>query len=206
VTDTQLMQSIKEKWSTSILAAAGVSSVPAAFLAALIANESGGDANAKRFEKNVLATLWEVLLGRKANYGSIGRTDVVGYIADLPPGAIHAPSVLPADAFQRVDALATSWGLTQIMGYHVLEPDISLGSLENVKSGPGNLLGATRLLAQFAHRYQLDLATDFPPLFACWNTGAPDPAKTFDSHYVSNGLERMKLYAQLAANDTDPGT
>ena len=56
------------------------SSVPASFLGALVANESGGNVLAKRFEPAVLAHLWEVLLGRKAAYGTIGRTDLVAFV------------------------------------------------------------------------------------------------------------------------------
>lgn len=200
------MQSIRTNWGAAIRTACALSSVPPAFLAALIANESGGDANAKRFEKNVLVALWEVLLGRKAAYGSIGRADLVGFVSGLPAQPVSVPASLPADTYQRLDSLATSQGLTQMMGYHVLDPELSIGSMDNLKTGVGNLMGAVKLLAWFAHRYQLDLTADFPPLFACWNSGEPDPAKTFDPQYVSNALTRMKLYAEILQNETDPGT
>jgi len=206
------MQSIKAKWGAMIAAACAMSSVPAAFLAALIANESGGDPNAKRFESHVLLALWEVLLGRKTAYGSIGRAGLVQFVSGASLPVYTAPATLPADTYQRFDSLATSWGLTQVMGYHALDPQlfaverqIAEGDLRDLKSSDNNLKVANHMLAQFAHRYQLDLATDFPPLFACWNTGVPDPAKTFDPNYVPNGLARMKIYAELVAGDTDPG-
>jgi len=55
------MQSIKDKFGAVIDDACKDSSVPPEFLAALIANETGGNPNAKRFERGVLASLWEIL-------------------------------------------------------------------------------------------------------------------------------------------------
>jgi Transglycosylase SLT domain len=202
VSNQDLMQSIKAKWGAMITAACKVSSVPEAFLAALIANESGGDPNAKRFESHVLLALWEVLLGRKASYGSIGRSMLVGFVSGVSPQPVQVPASLPADTYQRLDSLATSWGLTQVMGFNVIEQ----GSVDKLKDPQSSLHVTTVMLGQFVHRFQLDPITDFPPMFACWNTGGPDPAKTFDPNYVPNGLERMKIYAALVAADTDPGS
>lgn len=198
-----LMQSIRKAWGNTIATACESSSVPPAFLAALVAGESGGHNDAKRFEKGVLAAIWEVLLGRKAAYGSIGRSNLVGYVSGVSGTPISAPATLPADAFQRVDALASSWGLTQIMGYHALEFGVTMDALQDP---PQHLTIGTKMLAQFAQRFQLDLAADYPPLFACWNTGGPDCTKTFDPKYCANGVERMKIYADILANETDPGT
>jgi hypothetical protein len=197
-----LMTAMRKGWGGTIAEACKSSSVPESFLAALIAGESGGHNDAKRFEKGVLAALWEVLLGRKAAYGSIGRADLVGYVTGLQGTPINAPASLPANAFQRVDALATSWGLTQIMGYHVLEFGVTMDSLNNP---PAHLTLATKLLAQFAQHFQLDVTQEFGNLFRCWNTGQPD-GKTFDPNYVPNGMARMQVYADILANETDPGT
>jgi hypothetical protein len=198
-----LMTSIRKAWGNTIATACSASSVPPAFLAALIAGETGGRNDEKRFEKGVLAAIWEVLLGRKTAYGSISRADLVGYVSGVSGTPIAAPAGLPADVFQRVDALSTSWGLTQIMGYHALEFRITMDVL---RDPPQHLVLSTKMLAQFAQRFQLDLAADYPPLFACWNTGGPDPAKTFDPKYCANGVERMKIYADILADETDPGT
>src|SRR6267142_4538423 len=121
MTEQELMQSIKAQWGTEIEDACKTSAVPPAFLAALIAGESGGKPDAKRFEPGVLRALWEVLLGRKTAYGSIRRADLVQFVAGLASPPVSSPQSLPADAFQRVDSLATSWGLTQIVGYHILD-------------------------------------------------------------------------------------
>jgi hypothetical protein len=195
MTDTELMQSIKEKYGAAIAAACGTSSVPAAFLAALIANETGGNPNAKRFEKGVLAALWEVLLGRKEAYGSIPRIVLVNYVAAVPATPISSSNALPADAFQRVDALATSWGLTQIMGYHILEGG-SAKTISGLQDTQIHLVMALRMLSQFAASFNLDVTRDFESMFRCWNGGHPT-AQTFDPQYVPNGLARMQEWAAL---------
>jgi hypothetical protein len=48
--------------------------VPAEFLAALTANESGGDPQANRFEPGVYQHLKSVAEGLTASYGSIGKS------------------------------------------------------------------------------------------------------------------------------------
>jgi len=193
MTDLDLMQDIKTRFGTAIAAACAVSSVPPAFVAALIANESSGNENAKRFERSVLASLWEVLLGRAAAYGSIKRLDLVAYVMGVTLPTVNAPANLPANAFQRVDALATSWGLTQIMGYHAIEFDLTIDSL--ISPGEG-LNVATHMLAKFAAQFQLDVTKDFEAMLRCWNGGHPT-AQTFDPNYVPKGLARMALWTTL---------
>jgi hypothetical protein len=207
VSEQELMQSIKSTWGKEIAGACDGTDVPAPFVAALIAGESGGFNNAKRFEKNVLAALWEVLLGRKAAYGSIGRADLVSYVSGVPGVPVTAPSSLPADAFQRVDVLATSWGLTQIMGYHCIEavgeelPGANVVHLMDSPSktltDPETALAMTvRMLKAFAAEFHLSLATDHDKLFHCWNTGSPT-GQTFDPNYAANGIRRMGIYESI---------
>lgn len=200
MTEIELMQSIKTKYGAAIVAATSASSVPPAFLAALIANESGGMESAKRFEPGVLAALWQVLLGRKAAYGSIGAADLVQFLAGTA-ASLRAAQSLPADAFQRLDALATSWGLTQIMGYEALTQLAFAGSRSGfiafMSTPDGSLRVTIQMLADFAQRWQLNLATDADRLFDCWNTGRPHAA-TADPEYIPRGLARMKIYASLA--------
>jgi hypothetical protein len=186
--DLQLMRKIHDTYGAAISNACQKSSVPESFLAALIANESGGNPNAKRFEKDVLLHLWDVLMGRRALYGSIGRGDIMVTI----------------NTFYDLDGLASSWGLTQIMGYHVLEPIGEGFTLADLVKLPRQFDLALRLMAQFANRYNLDVTKDFAEMFHCWNTGTPESKMadgtmhpTFDPNYVPNGLARKALYEQL---------
>jgi hypothetical protein len=181
-----LMTSIRAKWGAAITAACASSSVKPEFLAALIANESGGNPDAKRFEKNVLAQLWEVLQGRQAAFGSIGRNDLI----------LHC-SAVTLNALTQIDQLATSWGLTQIMGYETIALGVPISTLQ---SAAPSLPQACRMLGEFAERYQFDVASDFTDLFNCWNTGRPkNMAATTDARYIPNGLARAQIYAGLPA-------
>jgi hypothetical protein len=192
------MRVVRSSWGQGVVDASANTRIPPAFLAALIAGESGGNNEAKRFEPGVLHALWEVLLGRKAGYGTIGRSDLIAYVSALEANApARSLATMPADAFQRVDGLATSWGLTQIMGYHILERPIGPMKLETLKQPVLHLGFALRLLTSFSVEFKLDLAKDFGKLFRCWNTGQPD-GKTFDPAYVTNGLTRMAIYTSLA--------
>lgn len=201
--ERELMQSIHTNWGGAISSAAGMCSIPGAFFAALVANESGGKPNAKRFEPHVLAALWEVLLGRTPAYGSIKTRDLVAYITGSGANLAIAPAVLPTDSFQRVDALATSWGLTQIMGYEAIPFHlgwrIARANDPLMLADAATSLGTTvKMLLEFAARLGLDLTKDFPEMFDCWNTGRPH-ALTADPQYIRNGLARMALYQELEA-------
>jgi hypothetical protein len=198
MTNTELMQAIKDRWGATIDAACGASSVPASFLAALIANESGGDPNAKRFEPKVLLALWEVLLGRKAAYGSLGRADVRDFL--VVPGAVTVgiepdrSLLVVSGALQRLDGLATSQGLVQIMGYEAIP--FHQNSAEALRNPATELVIATKMLADFAQRFSLDVSKDFSDLFDTWNTGRVH-APTFDPNYIPNGLARKAAYEAL---------
>lgn len=194
MTDLQLMQAIKDGYGELIGEAVQPTTLPAGFLAALVANESGGHNDARRFEPKVLGSLWEVLLGRKTAYGSIGRAVLVNYFAAVRNGQLAVtPNSLPPDAFERVDALASSWGLTQIMGYHVLGTS---HDVDDLKLPETHLPFAVKMLHGFAEEFKFDPATDFEKLFRCWNTGRPD-GQTFDPNYVSNGLVRIAVWSSL---------
>lgn len=193
------MQSIKTKYGAAIATLCKSSSVRPALLAALIANESGGDLHAKRFEPHVLAALWEVLLGRKAAYGSIGAQDLLQFLAGAQTMVPYvAPESLPADALQRLDSLATSWGLTQIMGYEIFDFSALMPVIDVLGTPEGSLRISLLLLTQFAHRWHLDLAADAAELLDSWNTGRPH-APTADPQYIPRGLARMTIYEGLPA-------
>jgi hypothetical protein len=207
--NTALMTKIRAEWGDTIVLACASSSVPPSFVGALVANESGGDASAKRFERGVLDSLWEVLLGRTPAYGSLDRDKLLGFLC--PPSslgdiAIDTPAndapftgdarAVVSDSMQRLDGLATSWGLTQVMGYEAIA--FHLDGVQRLQDPAGELPITLRMLADFASRFGLDLTagTDAAAsaLFDCWNSGRPH-APTADPQYIPRGLARMKIYA-----------
>lgn len=192
--DTALMSHIKARWGAEIAAACQYSTVPEMFLAALVANESGGNPDAKRFERHVLAALWEVLQGRQAAYGSLGAQDVRLHM--LSGEKVTAMGFADAgldSALKQLDELATSWGLTQIMGYESIVFQAPVAALVAPASG---LRLSLRMISHFAAARDLDVTRDFPELFDCWNTGRPH-APTADPQYIPNGLARMRIYSEL---------
>jgi hypothetical protein len=195
--NTILMTRIRTNWGAKIAQACAASSVPESFLAALVANETGGDPNAQRVEHGVLVSLWEVLLGRKEAYGSIQRDDlyhhIVTSIGPQPPLTSSGLEGRISHALQFVDGLATSWGLTQVMGYEAIVFGVTFADLQIPLFG---LRTTLRMTSQFAERYQLDLAKDFGQLFDCWNSGRPH-SPTADPQYIPNGLARKQIYEQL---------
>jgi len=173
------MECVHARWHSALVEACKYSSIDLAFFAALIAGESGGDARARRFEPGVFAHLQAVRDKRQASYGSLRAQDLRFNDEDLR-------------------ALASSWGLTQIMGYHTLSWERQPGDLLDPKF---NLTLAVRLAAQFVEAFQLDVRRDggeYAQLFRCWNTGGPY-GKTLDPKYVENGLARMEIYRALGA-------
>jgi hypothetical protein len=193
----ELMTRIRDKWGSSIADACKSSSVPEAFVAALVANETGGDPDAKRFERGVLGDLWEVLQGRKAAYGSIGRVDLLAYVTAASsiagPVSVTGLSGIVSGALQRLDSLASSWGLTQVMGYEAIVFSITTSDLQVPSYG---LRTSLRMLGQFASRFQLDLGADFAEMFDCWNSGRAH-GRTADPNYIDNGLARLQIYQGL---------
>ena len=216
------------------------------FLAALTANESGGDPHATRFEPGVYQHLKNVAEGRATNYGSVGKsllykeiqresatgpTDTAHAVATVTQADEHhlpSPASAPAPparaesyhadhlnaAFATVSApalsvledaairrLATSWGLTQIMGYHMLgrpEP------VEKLCDPAFHYRMAVQMIEEFAVRFHLDPQRDFEALFRCWNTGRPD-GKTFDPAYAEKGMRRIEICRQLLAGSPSEG-
>ena len=186
------MLRIKTRWGPAIQEACKYSSVPQEFLAALIANESGGNSEAQRFERGVFRKLCAVRAGDLREYG----------------GITHAFLASTEDTSLR--DWATSWGLTQIMGYHVARRP---GGVEILKVPASHLKFALGLLGEFVEHLQLNPKAEFEEMFRCWNSGAPyDDAKTariegktFDPKYVARGLARMKIYREQVTGDRVQG-
>lgn len=193
------MTLIRTKWGAQIAAACAGTLVPESFLAALVANETGGDATKTRFESSDFAEMCETVIGKRAHFQSLGAVDLIPTLADRLAVNLH-PTILTG--LQTLANYATSWGLTQIMGYQTIPFHRTLAVLTDPAE---HLKFAVVLLVQFANRWDLSLEPldrgpnpDFEKLFACWNCGEPFPEKTFDPHYCANGLLRMSLYAQTA--------
>jgi hypothetical protein len=178
------------------------------FLAALTANESAGVQIAARFEPAVYRHLRDIAAGASTAYGSIHANDLdraaQGML--LKGDDFHARYLTAAFATNNrqviaaleddsLRQLATSWGYTQIMGYHVVGVN---GTVRNLIDPPYHYHLAVELLTDFARQYKLDPQRDFEPLFRCWNSGSPN-GKTFDPNYVANGLRRMELYREVLA-------
>jgi hypothetical protein len=215
------MRRVAARCGAEIANACRYSSVLPAFLAALVANESGANPRAARFEPAVYRHLKAIAEGRRARYGGIRREALEAEVADmLHPKAASFHEVYLTDAFCAAHAaeisrqapvsqgvggqvdealreLATSWGLTQIMGYHLVGRP---GTVRDLLEPAFHFKLALQLLAEFAERYQLDLALEFAEMFRCWNTGRPY-GKTTDPRYVEKGLRRMELYRRLAEEE-----
>lgn len=203
----RLVEQVFTLWDGSIQEACRFSSVPAEFLGALTANESGGDGAAVRFEPAVYSHLKAVALGEAARWGSITARTLAPEVAqELAQAAVEVNadslralllggqgSETQGRAEQVLRDLATSWGLTQIMGFHLIG---RRGAVQDLLDAHFHYHLANQLLAEFADRYQVDLATEFEEMFRCWNTGSPD-GRTADPAYVSAGLERMEIYRSL---------
>src|SRR6185437_4214937 len=115
VTETEMLGKIKTSMGKPIRDAIAYTPFSEAFIAALVANESSGDPAAKRFEPEVFCDLAAVLAGRKAHYDSIGAQDLTGILTRAGLNGNPLQSVT-----NKLMDLATSWGPTQIMGYHTL--------------------------------------------------------------------------------------
>jgi hypothetical protein len=183
------------------------SSVPPEFLGALVANESGGNPQAMRFEPAVYRQLKALAEGKRPAYAGFSRQGLDEELAEmLHPKADSFHQVFLTGAFRTAHArelaashdealreLATSWGLTQIMGYHLVGRK---GTVRDLLEPHFHFRLALELLAQFAERYQLDLAREFAEMFRCWNTGQPY-GQTFDPDYAEKGRRRMEIYREL---------
>jgi hypothetical protein len=205
--EQKLVARVFDRCNSAILAACKSSSVPPEFLGALTANESGAKDRAARFEPAVYRHLAAVVSGAAPAYGSIhaevllaklGRVlhpkadDFHAHFLTPPFGANHLSELagLPDEGLRE---LATSWGYTQIMGYHMVE---RRGAVRDLLQPAFHFRVALELLAEFAAAHQLDLASEFAEMFCCWNTGQPY-GKTYDPMYVGHGLSRMAIYKNL---------
>lgn len=198
-----MMDSIRKRHGSTIAAACDSSSVRPDFVAALCGNESSGDERAVRFEPSVFAKLLEVCAGKRAEYkpagikAALGAQDLLTVIGqrNVTNPSMDAGLVSFSEQLKTATFLATSHGLTQIMGWHCIEFGRHFGILG---TPAGQLRFTIELLTWFAHLYNLDLATADADLLRCWNTGRPD-GLTYDSQYVIKATRRSEIYRELTA-------
>ncbi|MGH9455049.1 MAG: hypothetical protein ACRD2O_13885 [Terriglobia bacterium] len=205
--DRELMLRIFEECHSHIIAASTDSPIPPELLAGLTANESGGNAQARRFEPGVFEHLKSVAEGRATQFGAIRARDLeqaerILEVVKSPEyharflntvfAATHALSIseLQEDALR---AFASSWGYTQVMGYHMIGRQ---GSVQDLCDPTRHFIYAIDLLNDFIRQFRLNAIKDFESLLHCWNSGGPR-GKTFDPAYVPNGLRRAALYREL---------
>ena len=174
--DFRLMRHIFGRWGATIWNSCRYSSVPPEFLAALIANESGGDPEKTCLDLDVRQRLLAVRSGSGLAYGDITRKDLLA-VGD-----------------EHLTDLATLWGLSQIMGSHLLYQGKSPRRL--LEPEP-NLHETLQLLAILSQHCQLDLRNDFEDLFRYWSNGRPEWTGR-DPGYVEDGLRRLEIYRKLS--------
>ena len=209
--ELRMLRRVQARCGQTLREACRYSSVPPEFLAALTANESGGNPRAARFEPAVYRHLKAVAEGKCPAYGGIRRESLDAEIEEmLHPKAATFHGVYLNSSFTEEHAtwlasstdaalrdLATSWGFTQIMGYHLVRRE---GTVRDLLDARFHFRLALELLAEFAARYELDLAREFDEMFRCWNTGQPY-GETFDPDYVAKGRRRMEVYRVIAPAD-----
>lgn len=205
MTDQELMLSIRERYSAAIAAAVKGTVYSEAFLAALAANESGGNPGAFRVEPKVFAELGGLLIGKVASFGSIGAQDLMHRVWPPDVVGVHTgaqPAWGLKEALLALLNLATSWGPTQIMGYQSVAGNYPLSELTQPRT---HFARAVEMLEDFRKRFTPALDPDpahpinsagWTGFFTCWNTGSPHGA-TFDPNYAAKGLARMAIYAAL---------
>jgi hypothetical protein len=184
--EQELMAKIKTTCGPWIDAAVEGTTYPPALLAALTANESGGDLKAQRFEAKVFGQLAQVLVGHKANFGAIGGEDLldaIGIVTDAKTIVL------------QLMTFATSYGPTQIMGYQALAGKYDMADLSGLTT---HYHRAVAMLDDFCKRFDLlsAPAPNWGAYFHCWNAGSP-AAPTFDPNYTWRGLDRMNTYGTL---------
>jgi hypothetical protein len=178
----KLAQQIRERFGRKISEACLGTPVPPALVAGLISVEAGKDRNgqikeeATRFEPHVFAKLKQVREGTLTQYNKI-RHRVLENADD--------------DALKN---LATSYQITQTMGWWAIHLGITVEELRNSDT---HLKWAVQLLMLNAGRYIED--QEWANVLRIWNTGKPT-GKTHDSDYVYNATSVMNAYRNLLAD------
>lgn len=186
-TARKLAQQIHTRFGARIAAACEGTPVPPEFVAGLIGNEAGKDRsgqiveNATRYEAHVFRRLQQVRDGLRKSWSNIRQAD----IKDSDDAALRA--------------LATSYSLTQIMGWHCIHNlDCTIADLR----GPNHLRYTVKLLMMNAADGDFQRAA-YAGEFREWNTGK-EGGKTYHADYVKNGEAVMAAYRELGPVEPEP--
>lgn len=189
MTDAQakkLAKQIFDRFDGRIVEATNGSNVPPKFVAGLIGNEAGKDKQGKisetatRFEKHVFASLQAVRDGRRSTYSGIKRSQ----IQDSSDAALRA--------------LATSYGITQIMGWHCINNlKCTIADLRN----PDKHLFYTVRLLQLNGFPKNATKAEMDGEMRQWNTGREN-GQTYHDNYVPNAIQVRAAYSELEKTRT----
>jgi hypothetical protein len=168
--DDAIMLHLYHKLHVEIERATMGTDIAPAYLAAIVSLESHppGNRSSERFEPYVYQRLVDLKNDNRA-FGKIKRESLV-FMSDA-----------------EIRQLATSYGLTQVMGFHCLELGCSIQDLK----GPYHLQWAVGYMMR--HYGPHARKRDWNACFRIHNTGLPDgtPAR---KDYVDQGLMRMQYY------------
>lgn len=177
--DDAIMLGIYTSHQESIARAVLGTDLSAPYLAALISLESHPPGNSKssRFEEKIYQRLLRAKAGEP--YGQITARELAG------------------KSDRELRELATSYGLTQIMGFHCLRLGCSIVDLK----GPYHLEWAAAWMQRMYGKHARK--KDWTSCFRMHNTGRPD-GKTHRADYVEKGLLRMAYYEKWLKYRGDP--
>jgi hypothetical protein len=172
-----LVTRCQENYGEQVENIADTLQIPAVYIKALIILECSAKKPASpRFEPKVFEKLQAVRDGKEEKYSGITTAMVKG-MSD-----------------KRLEALATSWGPLQIMGYHTLHFGWSLQDLTGDKALYYGMLWCKKNYARYLDR------RDYRNAFHYHNTGKPHPVMwnghTHDPDYVAKGLAYIRLFEQ----------
>lgn len=177
----KLAKQIFDRFDKRIYEATLHTNIPPAFVAGLLGNEAGKDRSgqideaATRFEPAVYAKLKAVHDGSRKEYGDITRKD----IADASDAALRA--------------LATSYGCSQIMGYHVIHAlHCTIADLRN----PDKHFFYTVKLLQLNGFPANATESRMNREMRQWNTGK-ETGTTYHENYVPNAELVRAAYREL---------
>lgn len=173
---------IWERFGSKIAEVCAGTPVTEEFLGGFVGVEAGTShgvisETATRFEPGVFHHLQLVRDGLAKSWSHITTADLQGATDD----ALHN--------------LATSYGLTQIMGWHMIH-DLA-GSIADLRDPDKHLGYAVQLLDVVADKY-LRLR-NWEAVLHIWNSGTPT-GRTYDPDYVHNALAVKAAYAAILAN------